>query len=308
MHKSTPRDVFMYLLAVATLYWSSFNFVRLVFEHVNAAFPDPLNYYYDPASAMRWAIASLIIIFPVYLWVTRFLRKDIEKNPDRGEIKIRKWLIYLTLFLAGLLIIGDLVALVLNFLNGDLTIPFLLKVVTVLAIGAAIFRYYFLDLNADRKSMSQGKLFAWGAIGAVAIAVIGGFFVTGSPFTQRLVRFDSQKTQDLANIESSVVNYWREKNRLPQNLDELRDSILGFVPPRDPQTGEPYTYEVKGALIFKLCANFNLASREDGISRTPKPFEPERELEKWSHPEGAYCFERTIDPELHGKDLFAPIQ
>src|SRR5438132_4874360 len=43
-----------------------------------------------------------------------------------------KWLIYLTLFVAALIIIGDLVSLIYNFLGGDVTIKFVLKALSVL--------------------------------------------------------------------------------------------------------------------------------------------------------------------------------
>ncbi len=308
--KSTPRDVFMYLLASAALYWSAFNFVQLVFAHVDRAFPDPLNPYYDPGSSMRWAIASLIIIFPVYLWVTRFLRREIAAHPEKGEIRIRKWLVYLTLFLAALLIIGDLVALIFNFLGGDLTAPFFLKVATVLAVGGAIFGYYFSDLRgASGSAWTKPKFFAWVSIGVVLLAVVVGFFAAGSPFKQRLVRFDSQKVSDLTNIQVQVVNYWQSKEKLPVALTDLEDSISGFVVPVDPQAeekGSAYTYRVKGPLTFELCAEFNLTAEGAAAMnlRSPEAFyDPGVGQVKgtWNHGEGVTCFERTIDPDLYPK-------
>jgi hypothetical protein len=304
--KTTPRDVFMHLLAMVALYVSAGSFIRLLFEYINAYFPDPLHYYSEPGSGMRWAIATLIIVFPVYVWVSRFLNRDIAAHPEKADILIRKWLVYLTLFVAALLIIGDLVALIFNFLDGELTARFLFKVLSILAVAVTVFWYYRYDLKRGPKEFSSRvKLFVYAVSGVVAIAIIAGFFVAGTPFKQRLVRFDSQKVQHLSDIQLRIVNYWQDKDRLPASLDDLRDSITGFVPPNDPQSGEPYGYRATGPLSFDLCAVFNLTSREAMIGRSSAERlavpEPAGIIgETWDHGAGEHCFSREIDPERHG--------
>src|SRR3989344_3920599 len=145
--ESTPKDVFMHLLAIIALYVGAFSLLTLFFQYINVYFPDPLNLYYDAGGAIRWALASLIIIFPVFLWASRSLYKDRAKNPEKGEIRVRKWLLYFTLFAAGVLVIGDLIALVYNFLQGELTVRFFLKILSVFAVASAIFAYYLYDLR-----------------------------------------------------------------------------------------------------------------------------------------------------------------
>ena len=160
--KSTPRDVFLYLLAMVTLYFNSFNLIRLFFEYISVLIPDPLRQFHDPGSAMRFSIASLMIIFPVFIWVSRFLNRDIAKSPEKAELKIRKWLVYLTLFVAALLIIGDLIALIFNFLQGDLTSQFILKMLAVLLVAVSVFGYYLYDLRKKAGEFSQNaKIFVW---------------------------------------------------------------------------------------------------------------------------------------------------
>ncbi len=310
IQKTYPRDVFLHLLTIITLYFSAFNFIRLIFEYVNVAFPDPLNPHYDPGGSMRWAIAALIVIFPVFLWGSRFLNNDIAKAPEKAELRIRKWLIYFTLFAAAALIIGDLVALVFNFLQGEFTLRFLLKVLTVLVTALAVFWYYFYDLRKKPDEFApRAKIFVWAVSTVVGVAIIAGFFVAGSPFKQRLVRFDSQKVGDLQTIQWQIVNYWQQKERLPEKLDDLIDDISGFRPPLDPQTGATYEYQATEALAFELCAEFNLSSEESQIGGKERfavpavPFPVEgpfgAQAESWSHPAGRHCFERTIDPEIY---------
>ncbi|MEK9180148.1 MAG: DUF5671 domain-containing protein [Patescibacteria group bacterium] len=308
--KSAPRDVFMYLLGTAALYFSVYAVLNILFNVIEANFPDPLNPYYEPSSAVRWSLALVVVIFPVYAWVSRFLAKDIKANPEKSALRVRKWLLYLTVFLSAALLIGDLVALVYNFLEGDLTTSFILKILSVFAVGAAVFWYYLYDLRREPGEFSpNAKKFAWAILALVAAVIISGFFVAGSPFRQRLSRFDSQKLGHLQEIQWRVVNYWQQKGKLPAALADLRDDISGFVPPVDPQTGEAYEYRAIVGLSFELCANFNLVSdakTEGDYYSRPVPVGGsggESGFDKltagWSHPADRYCFSRTIDPELY---------
>lgn len=133
----------------------------------------------------------------------------------------------------------------------------------------------------------------------IGLAVVTGFFIVGSPQEQRLLKFDERRIQDLQLIQSELINYWVNKEGLPSNLADLRDDLRGFSMPEDPQTNEEYGYKIRDDLNFALCANFSNSSPE--IS-TPKPAYPEPIYqESWQHQAGYTCFERTIDPEIHGK-------
>lgn len=302
--KSTPREIFMYLLGVIALYVSSYSLISLLFNFVDGAIADPLNHYYDPGSAMRWPLATLVIIFPVFFLVTWFLNKDISKDAQKADLRVRKWLVYLTLFLAALLIIGDLVALIYNFLGGDLTGSFIFKVLAVLLVAGSVFSYYLYDLRRQAARFSiRAKSFVWIITILVGVAVIAGFFVAGSPFKQRLVRFDSQKVSDLQMIQNQAVNYWTQKGKLPASQNDLIDSISGFRPPLDTQKNIAYEYRVTGPLAFELCSEFNLASSDAGPAKAIPAYYPIGGGfgDNWQHDAGRFCFERSIDPQLYGK-------
>lgn len=301
--KSTPRDVFVYLLATIALYFSAYAVIALLLGYINILLPDPLkDYYFDPRGSIRWPLALLVVIFPVYVWASRFIRRDIAHEPAKADIRVRRWLLNLTLFLAALLIIGDLVGLMFNFLEGDLTTQFTLKVVAVLTVAASVFWVYLYDLRTKgAKLHGNARVAVQGIIAAVILVAVSGFVLAGSPFRQRLIQFDDRKIGDLQNIQSQLVNvYWMNKRVLPVTLSELRSDIMGFVPPADPQSGEPYRYRVTGELSFELCATFNLPTPDDRRT-VPKPADGAY-VEVWEHPEGEYCFSRTIDPELYRKD------
>jgi hypothetical protein len=309
--KSSPKDVFLHLFATIALYVSAGSLISLLLDYVNVLFPDPLNTYGDPGSSIRWSMAILIIVFPAYAWVSRFIRKDLVANPEKSEIRARKWLLYLTLFFASILIVGDLVALIFSFLEGELSSRFLLKVLAVLAVSAGVFWYYLNDLRTKAEPLtSRAVLFVRVAIGVVALAIIAGFFVAGSPFRQRLVRFDNQKISDLQSIQYRTVNFWQKKNVLPATVDELRDDILGFVPPKDPQSGASYEYRVTGERTFELCGEFNVPADADAVRA--KQIYSEYPIggaanESWEHGIGRTCFTRTIDPELYRVEKPLPL-
>jgi hypothetical protein len=148
----SAREAFIYLVLFATLYISAVSLNTLVFKLIERAFPDALDAPYGIVAAdetMRWSIASVIIAFPVFLWVSRSVQRAITGDPNKRASRIRKWLTYLTLFVAAMVLIVDVTTLVYNLLGGDLTSRFLLKVLTVAAISGAIFTYYLWDLRDD---------------------------------------------------------------------------------------------------------------------------------------------------------------
>lgn len=300
--RNLPRDVFLHLLAMVTLYWSAVSFITLCWQYINYFFPDVLNYSYGYTSAMRFALASLFIVFPVFILVSWFLNKIYSKETAVRESKVRKWLIYLTLFIAALVIIGDLIFVVNTFLGGEITTRFILKAFSVLVVAAVTFGYYLDDVKRNTPSPSA-KYFAFATSAVVLILIMGAFFIVGSPMKARLQQFDQQRVYDLQNVQSQVVNYWQRKGQLPTNLNDLTDSISGYQAPKDPQTGNSYEYSIKNSatLTFELCATFNLPSQnQTGAKPAPYPdYYNGPYSQNWDHASGRVCFERTIDQQLY---------
>jgi len=301
--KTSPKDVFMHLLAIIALYISVVSFGVLVFQFIDLLFPDQLSYFPQGSrDAVRWALAALVVVFPVYVWTSWMLAKDVSQNPEKRELKSRKWLYYFTLFAASAIIIGDIVALIYNFLGGDLSIRFLLKIAAILFIAAAVFCYYLWNIRREEMASRDPRMrvFIFAVVGIVAVSTIAGFFVAGSPFRERLRKFDERRVQDLQNIQWQIVNYWQRKEKLPATLEELRDDISGYIAPSDPESGLVYEYRALASVQFELCADFK-TQREETLSVAPKQVFPEGRgiSESWTHGIGRVCFSRTIDSELY---------
>ena len=139
--KNSPKDFFLYLLSNVALYYCAGWLVSLLYDCINYAFGSTARYYYETSwlpSSMRWAIASLVIVFPVYIWVTHMLNKDLDAHPEKRELRVRKWLIYLTMSLASVALVADIVALIYQFLSGEFVTTFFLKVLAVAVVSAPV--------------------------------------------------------------------------------------------------------------------------------------------------------------------------
>ena len=301
--KISPKDVFLHILAIAALWASAISFIGLIFQYIDRFIPDALyqDGYGSMGDSIRWSIAVLTVIFPVFLYVSRTLDLGYAEDPEKRNLKTRKWLLYFTLFATGLVIIGDLVTLIYNFLNGDLSLKFVLKIITVLFAASVVFGYYLWNIKNEKIAWRDKKMrfLVWLVIIIVGAATISGYFVAGSPFRERMRKFDERRINDLQSIQWQIVNYWQRKEKLPDSLENLTDDISGFSAPRDPETGSPYEYQKLGDSKFQLCADFKMESSLS--SNYPKLAYPEfgGGNENWSHGIGQKCFERSIDPDLY---------
>lgn len=301
--KTGPKDVFLNLLVIITLYVSVISFIALLSQYISYLYPDPSNFYFNNISnQIRLSSAALIVVFPVFIFLSWLIGKDLAANPSKRELKSRRWLIYLTLFISAVTIIVDLVTMIYNFYSGDLTIQFFLKILVIFLVAGAVFGYYAWELKRSFSPAKLPKVSAWTSSVIIFVAVVAGFFIVGSPATQRDRRFDEQRANNLQILQNEIVNYWTQKDILPSNLDALKNSISGFNPLVDPQTGQPYEYNIKSKLSFELCANFKKPSLNSGLNakeRLPVQIYSDPYSDNWNHGVGRSCFERTIDPQLY---------
>ena len=302
------KEFFLQIGAMVALYAGAIALLNLLFTVINYAFPQVdqyrgYSYYYS--NPISFPVATLIIVFPLFLFLSWVIQKSYETNPSLRENALRKWLVYITLFIAGIAVVGDLITLIYQFLDGqELTIGFLLKVLSVLVVAGGVFSYYLSDLK-NKLTVRSGNL--WRIFAAVLVvgAIVVGFAVIGSPATQRALRYDSQRVSDLENIQWQAVNFWQQKGSLPQSASNLGDSLSGWIAPLDPRTKQSYEYERIGNLSFKLCTTFERATPKmpSGypITRPIMDSKPAGLIgnNNWEHEAGYVCFERTIDPDLY---------
>lgn len=291
--KLTPKDFFVQLGLTVALYTAVVSFINLAFDIVNKYMPDMLEYYNSSAYSIRWSISLLIVLVPLVYVLEWMVRKDIVKEPARRDVWIRRWRIYLTLFLTGASVIVDFIVLINTYLGGEISGRFIVKALIVLVVSGLLFVLFFFERSSDEHDKAR-RILRWVLGGCALVGVILGFVVAGSPTAERLTRIDLQRVSDLTDIQYRVINYWQLNGKLPATVAEASGGYATV--PTDPVTKTAYEYIIKSPTpTFSLCATFDRATAPE----LTKPYTGQLANDVWTHTAGHACFDRTIDPKLY---------
>lgn len=143
------KDTVFYLFLFLTLHLACFGLIFLAFNIIDLQMPNPsrLNNEAYTEGSIRYWLAWSIVFVPVYLLVAWRAEVKRQLTVNCAMPTGRQWLTYLALFTATMTVLGDLVALILAFLSGDVTYSFLLKVVVIFVIAGAVIAYYYRDIK-----------------------------------------------------------------------------------------------------------------------------------------------------------------
>ena len=300
MENHTAKHFALQLGSLASLYLSLSFLLVLIFSIINLSFADAADSVWQIesySSSARLGIAMTLVFFPTYLILTRFVNTSRRKNTDSSYLTLTKWLIYLSLLVGGAVLLGDMVAIILTFLEGEITIRFILKAFAVLVVVGAAFCYYLLDARGywiDRER--QSIMFGGAALVLVLIALVFGFMHIETPTEVREGKLDAVQVQDLQNIQWRIQEYLLLNEQLPESLTEVFD----VVPlPVAPENRPAYRYEVTTD-GFALCATFSTESRTNEFYYYDRPMAAPIEKsiilnpDNWEHGTGEVCFERKV--------------
>ncbi len=149
----SAKDAFLYGLMFVALGISAFSLNNLLFALIHLWLPENGEILAGREfHTIRWAVSTLVFSVPLFIWISVLTNRAIGKDAGKRRSAIRKVLTYLTLFIAALFVLGDLVTLVFYLLSGDTTLRFLLQVLSVGSISGGIFGYYLHDAAADEKT------------------------------------------------------------------------------------------------------------------------------------------------------------
>ncbi len=297
--KTSAKDFFLNLGAIVAFYTTVVSLINLLFTVINTAHPQITNDYYYGSQSISFSVATLIIFFPIYILFLWVLEKDYVISPERKQIAVRRWLTYITLFVAGLTLAGDLVTVLYYFIDGqELTMGFLLKVLTIFVVTLAIFLYYISDLRNTLNPLSR-KVWVGISVFIILSSIIWGFAVLGSPRTQQLMKYDVQKVNDLQNLGTQIQNYYLTKGVLPISLNDLAQNDPYFRLSTDQQTGQPYEYQATSTSTpynktYKLCATFNRTSDSKNDTSGTHLMMPYYGNPVWNHQGGYFCFTESV--------------
>ncbi len=289
--KTSAKDFFLNLGAIVALYTVVVSLLNLLFTVINTAYPQITAYYYSSSQSISFPVATLIIFFPIFVLLMWLMEKGFVLEPDKRHLGVRKWLTYITLFVAGLVLAGDLVTVLYYFLDGqELDMGFILKVISVFVVTLGVFLYYISDIKGKLTSRYQ-KIWLVVSLLVILASIVWGFSVLGSPATQRLVKYDEQKINDLQNIGMEISSYVNAKGVLPNSLSDIATwSHADML--ADQQTGKQYEYQRTGGTSYKLCAEFNTDTSKYMNSEALRAYAGNLG-NQWNHTAGRFCFETT---------------
>lgn len=286
------RDAFLYLLAFISLACWTTAVGHLFYVLIDHWFPDAANpsyYGFSVRGEVSLELATIIIAFPLFIAVSRMLARALRERPDLLDSGVRKWLTYIALVVAAIIILGDGIWFLEEFLRGELTVRFALKSLVLLVLAGGVFAYYLSSMRTDVDGAVRDRSFAAAAGVVVLASLVLGFFNVGTPQHARQVSLDERRSGDLQNIAEVIhERYAAEKSTpftLPKSLDDF--ALPATCPQgtsyyahckQDPETGVPYAYQPEPTgTKYRLCATFASPSEQ-------RPDDP------WAHPAGRKCF------------------
>jgi uncharacterized protein DUF5671 len=145
------RDAFFYLLNFLTLGFWTVALGQLFYTLIAHAFPDAAASQYRSGTLMQqiaWQLATVIVTFPAFLLIDRLIARELERRPDLFESGVRTWLTYLALVVATILVLVDGIWFLEAFLQGEITVRFVLDSLVLLVLGGGVFGYYLATLRA----------------------------------------------------------------------------------------------------------------------------------------------------------------
>jgi len=263
------RDAFYHLLAFATLGAWMVALIDLVNALVDRALPSPnIPYYYASNSVheLSWYIATIIIAFPIYIWVNALIGREAVARPESLQSGVRKWLTYVALVIAASVLIGDGIWLLGAFLSGSVTTAFVLKSICIIAATGGTFAYYLGGVRATELPAWRNRLYGGAATLVVVVAVALGFGPVGTPAYEQAAARDRAIVDRLQSLEFSAGATYRAAK--PPSL------------PATLRKAKPGDYIRLDARHYRLCSTFEAPSLPDETT--------------WKHPAGHACFDRNV--------------
>ena len=206
-------------------------------------------YQYDTASIAS-ALAA-ILAHPIYLLVSRTVARDLRSHPEKMDLPVRKWLTYIALVIAASVFMGDLITALAYLLRGQLTSRFLSKALSCWRFRGAFSSTTLGACGNPTRPPTPGR---WSRDASMAAVSAAGVVLTvilhsgtlGAPQTQRTLRADAKRVQDLFQSSGLIDARWRNNGHmLPAHLDEVRGVTVSYS-----VTGAPYELVARQPVRF----------------------------------------------------------
>jgi hypothetical protein len=149
------RDAFLYLLNFISLGFWVVALGQIGYVMIAHWFPDPaapITYFQSLRDELSGKLATVIVAFPVFVGVHALIARELRNRRDLYDSGVRKWLTYIALVLATLVVLADGIWFVTALLQGQLTIRFALDSLVLLVLGGGVFTYYLATIGTPKES------------------------------------------------------------------------------------------------------------------------------------------------------------
>lgn len=297
------KYTFLYLMSLLALVFSVIGVGNIIFQLINKHIVDVIHAYramYSP-EALKFALSSLLVAAPVYYFSAVNIYRSIVSGKLEKDSGIRKWLTYLIIFVCGVVSVGWLIAIVYSVLDGDLTLKFSLKTLTVVGLAGLVGFYYYRDIKEEKFKKGGGMVvrnYFYGTISLVFVVIVSGVFFVESPSETRLRRIDNLTLEKFNKIDGAIGEYYRNNDQLPVNLEELAGEVIYLrgEDVRDVLSDEVFRYETLGGEKYRICAKFNLSNNSKDDPRGNYI------AEVWPHESGDVCFTKQVNVMMDGRE------
>ncbi len=150
----SARETVFSLALFLMLYISSWGLVCLAFGIVDAIYYDGSSYVTIETvhSNIRYWAAYTIVFTPVFIFL--FLKGEAKKKTEHNcsMSSPRQWATYLTILISGLTALINLIVLLYNFLDGDVSVALFCKILVVAIVSGGVLVFYYRDIIAFEKA------------------------------------------------------------------------------------------------------------------------------------------------------------
>lgn len=297
-NKENPAKIaFYYLLSLVALVNMAIAVGIVLFQLINKNIKDILDISggtYD-SGALKYSISAIIIAAPVYYIFMWLIHKSLLSGALDKDSAIRRWLTYFIMLVSSIVMLIWMISTINTFLNGDLSLKFILKALSIMLIAGSIFGYYFYDIRRDDVTKKKNMVvlsFFYGSLVIVIASLIVSFFYVESPTQTRNRRYDEMILSRFSMIDSSIQTYYNINKKMPKDFAEIKsiDRYLSDEQMSDPATGKPLEYKVMSKDEYQLCATFKTSNKNpDDQKNYPNP--------GWLHDAGYQCIKQKVIPQ-----------
>ena len=142
-------------------------------------------------------------------------------------------------------------------------------------------------------NQNASRRLIYAALVVVAVVVVWGFSLIGSPSFNRKVTADRNRIEDLGRLRDDVEQYFQDQRKLPEKLTDLEKVKRWNGYQRnleDPATKKQYDYKASDTYSYELCSDFELTSKEAELEQSRY----NRDDKSWEHGVGHHCFKFDI--------------